>query len=383
MTESSSKDSRLKAMLIPKPQPGSQYTLVTMIHPRTRAPTRFLRTGNVMSSIYELTSITGKRRIHIPGEPRIADLASEKAKSLLIETEMEKSTESNDNGIDMSQGTENNENTSYYLSDPSITICTPVSPVFFILDTLFKARSQFLQPDVIYEMLETATLQHSPSANTLDYITFKKAAFSICIPMTKEDPGSESVFSEALNQLSDNNLYKLSPSLMVKHFEKIVHRIIDAGLPKEIYKRMVEGPILPPYSTENEEGKADPAMIELATQRAAMHLVCSYIPPEISNIYLATKKEAFAKLDAHIADISRQKQIAIANQVALATTGLSDGQARNVITKKRGPDSSVANSNKKKQATTETRSRATNTLAKVDKSGTRSLSSFFKPVAKK
>lgn len=368
-----------KVLILPKPKDDSehQYTLVVMVHPRTRSPTRFLKTDDNSGLIYELTAITGQRRAHLPGEPRSADIASEKARSLLIENVID--MDSDDTNDTPMTDNDSDEEPSYYLSDPTITVCTPVSPLFFVLEALFKSRAQFMQPDVIYEMLESQTREASSSATPIDYETFKKAAFPICIPMIKDQP------PEVPNQLSENNLYKLSMVLLVKHFDQIVQRVLKAGLPQEIKTRMVEGPLLPPYTSENQDSQLDPELVQIASERAAIHLICSYVPPELSSIYIATKRAKFDKVDAEIEKVTKQKQEAAAAQAIISTAGLSTSHTPAENYKKRpASDSASVGSNKKQAiASTAVQSRAAKTLAKVDKSNIRSLSSFFKPAPKK
>lgn len=44
----------------------------------------------------------------------------------------------------------------------------------FVLNVLYKARSQSLQPDVIYEMIETETSEVDPTAKPIEFESFKR-----------------------------------------------------------------------------------------------------------------------------------------------------------------------------------------------------------------
>lgn len=388
MSSDSEHSNRLRAMVLPKGKDSSspgQLTLVNMVHPRTRISTRFLKGPD--GSVYELKAITGARRKHIPGQPRSLDVASQKAHSLLVEhaDTVEKRKQllpdehrpggesESTNDSDAQEA----EPLSYFLSDSSITVCTPVSPLFFVLNVLYKARSQSLQPDVIYEMIETETSEVDPTAKPIEFESFKKAAYSFCEPLIKNmDP-------EVPNQLSDNNLYKLSIPLLFQHFDKVVQRICNGGISPEIRRRIIEAPLLPPFDVYNEEASPDPEMMKIATERAASHLLCTYVPPELTKEYLSTKKEQFDKLDSHIAEVAYKRTAAVAQQNTLTRVGDQDSEPTSTgNSHKRKLGSSSSSGPSKKQAAPTTRSRASKALAKVNKTGIKSLNSFFKPKTK-
>lgn len=347
-TENSNK--RLKAIIVPqyqneKSQNEVNYSLITMIHPRSRLPTRFMSVPG-SPVIYELTSITGARRAHKTGFTRPSDISSEKSRSLLIQEK--DSSDSSD---------------AYVVSDPSLIISTPINPIFFTLSVLYNNKTQYLQPDHLHDLLESESSEINQHAKTLDYELFRKIAGPICDSLTKEND------TPNRQPLSETNLYRLSIPKLFEYFDKIVSRILTAGLPADIYKQMVVDPLLPPDITK----EIDSEMVTLATHQATLNIIGSYIPHEIFKEYYSTKEEQFITLDKHKSEIEKQKTIAIEQQNLLALSITPS--------KKRGLQNLSKTESNKKPAS---KPKPAKGLAKANKSGIRSLNSFFKsaPAAK-
>lgn len=328
---------RLRAVILPKSEVDS-YSLALLAHPRTRVPTRYLKTAG--GAIYELTEIAGE-----PGmnggrpRPRADEIATGKARSLLFTSNKE-------------------EGTSYVLEEGKIVVSTPISPFYFALGLLYDSRDQFLTADNLHDLLESE--KYTPCGCSV-FTQFE--AFKTCI----------TPFCDNLNNNGDGyeGFFKFSPEKLFTHLDKIVSRIVVHGLPADIHRRIVIEALTPP--TLDAEIPKD--LLDLAVERTAMYLVSSNIPVDLSDMYLATRD--FTKLDEHLQVIKTQKQVAQQQQQALAQ------QQQQVASRKRSGalDEFLADGKKSKTAAPKTRGERV--LAKVDKSSMKSITSFFKPAAKK
>lgn len=375
---------RIRSLVIPKPRDGetAQISLVSMIHPRTRAPVRFLKSSQQPNLIYELTSFTGIHHGHRTGGPiRPMELAAEKARSLFISNV--KCTSSSD-FIGEGEGrltlpkedtkNPNEDKASFVVSDGSLTVSTPVSPLYFIISILYKNKAQFLLPSHLHDLLEAESTEIDPQARTLDYELFKSTAYKICDTLSEAPP------TENTNTLSESDVYRLSTEKLFALFDSIVERITGAGLPTDIYKQIVLAPLLPPNSVDDDDKNGvNQDLLELAKKRTAMKLLFSYVPDEISAAYYGTKESQFENLDKHLSELKKQRDAAIQRQMALSHAGGSDESqsqpfAPSKATPKRKRDTSSLPNSTTKKKTPATKSKSASGKA----AGVKTLTSFFK-----
>ncbi|VVT46716.1 uncharacterized protein SAPINGB_P001351 [Magnusiomyces paraingens] len=351
-----------------------------MIHPRTKTSTLFLQNSKNLELFYELTAITGIRHNHKnEDELKPFELVSENARSLFISKAnislpsfSKFNNEPELGGRDFVNKTPDNieacvakeAGKSFVVSDGSLFISTPFSPLFFILPTLFKNKEQFLELSYLHDLLESETTEIDSQATTIQYIQFKNLANLVC------DEQAHSIdFKDNDNKLPETKLYRLSMDKLFIYLDNIVNRIITSGLPTDIIKEVVYNPLVPPIST-SDDLIPSPRLIDFSIHRTAIHLVLSYLPPEISKAYYIIKSHLFEELDKHAEKIKKQKDAAAKQQLALLH---ADGIP--------GSQTAITSKTKSGQKRKSTASDSSNTKKKkTNGSSTKTLTHFFKPI---
>lgn len=335
---------RFKTIILPKISANDknefEYSLVSMVHPRSLESSLFL-TVHGSSQIFELTSITSTRRLLNKQKSEHAD-----PKSIFIENTTSQNS------------TPENETPSYIISDPSLVICTPFSPLYFTLSTLYKHKDTFLFPENLHDFLESETLKIDATAKSLDYETFRSCIYNVCEAERPDDKDTKI--------LDSTNRYKLSTQKLFSYLDSIAEKIVKAGLPQDIYQQMVVLPLL----SSNIEEKSDEKMVLKATERAAVQLVCSNLAPEVCKDYLSTKD--YTDLDELIKKLEIQRKALRAEQERL-NQPMGGAQKRPAIS------SSKQAANKKKEL------KKTPAKSKLSSSvNSKSITSFFaaKPAKK-
>lgn len=332
---------KLKTILLPKKAASSSYEIVTLAHPRTRIPTRYLeivpQPGSAEpTKLFELTEVSGDWQEANGGKPRPSpdDSARAKAHSFLFTSASEDKTDG------------------FVVEEAKFTISTPISLIYFALDVLFDLKDKVLPLDSIHDLLESTKYTPAGCSVSIPYKEFEAVIQPFC-------------------DCSNGQFYKLSLEKLFAHLNRIVTRIIDNnGLPADIYKRLVVDQLTPP-SSESLTAEIPQDIIALAVKQAAISLVCSNVPVDLSILFFETHD--FSKLTEYINTIKKQKEAAIVQQQALQ---------QQISSRKRGGagvDDILNDAKKAKPIKT----RSQKMLEKVDKSSMKSISSFFKPAPKK
>lgn len=319
---------RLNTVLVPKSS-SNTYTIQIHAHPRTNAPTPYLHSNN---QIFELTSISSEPSTR-GGRPRpqLEQVSTGKARSFFFQSE----SESNDDLV---------------VSSAVLTVCTPMNPLFFALPALLSCQAHFLSADMIHDALESPKFTPSECVAPLEYAGFESLISLIC---DRSEPPLDTHL-----KLSDSKLFSL--------LDKLVDRVLNgSGIPEQMKQQMVIEPLTPPKLGAS----APEDMVKIALERVAMSLVCSYVPEELCFRYFKTRN--FELLDKYITSIKTERENAQEQQMALLNPGTN---------RKRGALDELPGENKKSKAT---KTRGQRVLEKIDKTGIKSLTSFFKPAAKK
>lgn len=372
---------RLKTILLPSggEEDASKFEIVLMRHPRTGAPTRYLRKINLRpeasgeggkeagsTSIYELTEIGGS----VPTQggraprPRADQLAESKARSFLV---VDNATVTPD--FNAGDEKEEVEEKGFVLESPKLIIPTQVNPLFFTLNTLNAFKDKFQQLELLHDNLET-NAKTSKDCKTLSYAQFQKAI----LPIVDELEGTP-------------EFVKLSTDKLFGLLDRIAERIVAAGLPGDIYQKFVVDALSTPITESTTVAADDPKnpqdsvttspgnseFTDSAIRRTAMSLVCSHVPPALSRLYFesatARGHQDFAKLDAHLDELKVLRSAASVQHNALAQQGL------NVASRKRTGGGMADLGLEKKVKTAMTKGERA--MQKVNKAGIKTLTSFF------
>lgn len=390
----------LKTIIMPVPPPQSQassgsstcdYDIVLMAHPRTQVPTRYLRpTSNPSGSlIYEMTQISGEHALNTSGgkpRPRADELAAGHARSLLLVTpatctSLETITQ---NGVTTAEDAVVQEHA-------RVVVCTPVDPLYFALGILMDQRAQFWPLDHLHDLWSEKSDKYGGGKGSgcvvLGFEAFRNAVVPVC-----EGPEGVDLEGERNGGDCDSSggvFVRLSMEKLVRRVAATVTRITDAGLPPAMHRALVVDALSPPTSTtasanSTSSGTKDsipPEIVTAATTRAALNLVLTYIPAPLCTLLLAHPLAStllpipsFAALETYERDLKKQKTEAAAHQTMLAQ------QQQTLANRKRGASAigGLGEEGEKKRQT-----RGERVLAKVDKSGMKKLTSFFKPAEKK
>lgn len=409
----------LKTIILPAPQSQASsgstcdYDIVLMAHPRTQVPTRYLRptTSNPQGSltIYEMTQISGEHTPNTPGgkpRPRADELAAGHARSLLHVTPATSASVETitQNGVTTAEDAVVQEHA-------RVVVCTPVDPLYFALGILSDQRAQFWPLDHLHDLWSESEKYcgKGSGCTVLGFEAFRDAVVPVC-----EGPDGVDLDGEGKEGDGSSVFVRLSMEKLVRRVAATVTRITDAGLPPAMHRALVVDALSAPSSTSSftstttsttstttstistttsttstTTSTIEPSIpadiLSAATTRAALNLVFTYIPSSLSTLLLAHPLFStllppianFGALEAYERDLKKQKTEAAAHQTMLAT------QQQTLANRKRGASAmgslggSDVGAEKKKQT------RGERVLAKVDKSGMKKLTSFFKPAEKK
>lgn len=406
MSLPASKTRRLRPILLPQSD-SLTYSLVLILHPRTRIPTCYLqRTNSATASkpngssssynIYEITEIGGDLLSQSTSSggggsckprPRADEIAREKARSLLFTSnfnnERETVADNNSNNNDSNDNDNGNgslnaledvdgkkQEQAYVLEQGKIVVSSLFSTFYFVLPVLFDNRDQFLQADNLHDLLETK--KYSPEGcEVMPFEEFKSCIKPFCETLDQNQTGIAAVDDDEDDAptTNDTSFYKFSSTKLFQYLDKIVARIVKSGLPVDIHRRIITDALTPP----DLDTQIPADLLAAAIEQTAMHLVSSNLLPEISTAYLKTRN--FTKLAEHVQFVKKQKDVAVAQQQALAQ------QQQRVTSRKRaghGVDGEFGNEGKKVK-TDATKTRSQRVLSKVDKTSMKSITSFFKP----
>lgn len=296
--------------------------------------------------------------------PRAEQIAAAKARSLLV-IDGPAVPDGQDSQV---APEEEEEEQGQVLEDARLVVPTRINPLFLTLGVLDAAREQYLPVDELHDRFEAATPKGC-TRPALAYEAFKAAVHPVC----EELPTSSSSSGATSEGTTMPDFVRLSLPKLFARLDAMVARVVAAGLPREMHQRLVLDALTPPSTSSAAGDEVSPELVSAAVRRAAMSLVCSNVPPGLSTLYMATAD--FSALEARLAELRTARLAAAVRQDELAQQGAQ------VASRKRAAGGGGLGDLLDKKAKTAALTRGERVLRKVNKTGIKSLTSFFGPAA--